>query len=138
MVLHGWWLSLDYNNHRCPVSSPQPHSTVQPALSTLHICASLAQIIHLVLHPFDQSIRCTEWEQIPPTLFRLCCPGHSTCSQGLSSPIGRTLSGCHCLSKSLLPSFNQPLSNLNGSKWCPHSSLFAGLAVALARSLHRS
>ena len=27
------------------------------------------------LHPFDQSVSCTEWEQIAPILFPICWPG---------------------------------------------------------------
>ena len=53
------------------VSSPCPQSTVWPELSTLCICARPLLIIHLVLPPFDQSVKCTEWEQILP----LCWPG---------------------------------------------------------------
>ena len=38
VVPQGWGLSLDYNNHRCPVSSPHPQRAVRPTLSTLHFC----------------------------------------------------------------------------------------------------
>ena len=49
---------------------------MQPAVSTLSIGTLLAPISHLVLHPFDQSLRCAEWEQITPTLLPLCWPSH--------------------------------------------------------------
>ena len=75
VVPQGWRLSLGYSNHRCPVSSPRPQSTVQPMLSTLRIGARLVLIIHLLLHPFEQSMRCTEWEQIMLSLLPLCWPG---------------------------------------------------------------
>ena len=54
-----WWLgkagglSLGYSNHRYPVSSPRPQSTVWCAVSTLCSCTGLALINHLTLHPFD-------------------------------------------------------------------------------------
>ena len=32
----------------------------------------LAWISHLVLHPFNQSMRCTDWEQIAPPILPLC------------------------------------------------------------------
>ena len=36
VVPGGWGLSLDYNIHRCPVSSPGLQSTVWSTLYTLH------------------------------------------------------------------------------------------------------
>ena len=51
------------------------------ALCSLH-CPLWAwvPVIHLILHPFDQSVRCTEWEQIGPLLLPLCWPGLSAYS----------------------------------------------------------
>ena len=71
----GWGLRLRYNNHRCPISSPRPQSTVWPVLFTLCICARTVPISHLTFHPFDQPAQCTECEQIVPTLFPLCWSG---------------------------------------------------------------
>ena len=71
----GWGLSLGYSNHRCPVSSSRPQSTVQPALSTLCIFTSLSLIIHLILQPSDQLVRCIDWEHTAPPL-PLCWTGH--------------------------------------------------------------
>ena len=73
-------LTLGCSNHRCLVSSPRPQSAEQPSLSALHICTMWAPITHLVLYLFDLSTRCTEWEQIAPTVLPLCWP--SRCGQG--------------------------------------------------------
>ena len=53
---------------------------MQPRLSTLYSCARLALINHLILHPFDQSVRCTEWEQITPTILPPSLPGSCACA----------------------------------------------------------
>ena len=79
VVPQGWGLRLGYNNHRCPVSSPRLQSTVWSVFSTLRICAQLELISHLTLHPFDQSMRCTEWDQIAFSFLPLCWLGHCTC-----------------------------------------------------------
>ena len=100
MVLQGWGLSLGNNSHRCPISSPGPQSAVLLTFSTLHICTRPAPISH----SFDQSMRCTEWEKIPPILLPLCWPGHCTslrgpCTVCLSSPFEKSLFGCCCHSE---------------------------------------
>ena len=96
VVLQGYGLCLGYNNHRCPVSIPHPQSTVQSALSTLDSCARLALISYLVLNSFDQSVRCTVWEQIVPTLLSLCwwdrCVGEVPTGD-LCSPFEKSLFG---------------------------------------------
>ena len=59
------------------VQSPAccPENTLQLALSTLHPCSRLVPRNHLTLYPFDQSARCTEWEQISPTVLPPCWLG---------------------------------------------------------------
>ena len=107
-------LGLDYNIHGWPVSGPHPQSTVQPALSTLHFCTRLALIIHLLLHPFGQSVICTEWEQIMPIVLLLCWPSHSSCevpARWLGCPFEKNLFGSHCLSKPLLPCIDQSMKH---------------------------
>ena len=57
VVWQGKGLSLGYNNHRCPVSSPHPQSThCVAAFSTLQSWAGLAPINLLSLHLFDHSL----------------------------------------------------------------------------------
>ena len=133
VVLLGSGLILGCNNHSCPVSSPHPQSTVWPALSTLRICTGLAPIIHLILHPFDQYVRCIDCEQITPILLLLLCwPGVSEVSA--CSPLEKSLYGRCCLSEPLLSPFDQSMS---GSIYL-HSSLFAILATAHVRCLQGS
>ena len=43
----------------------------------LHICARLEPLIHLIVQPFDQSMTCTEWEQIAPLLLLWPGPAHA-------------------------------------------------------------
>lgn len=73
-------VGLGYNNYRYPVSSPCPQSTLQSALSTLFLCARMVPTIHLILHLFDQSVKCTNWEHIMPPTFvvlGIACPQSS-------------------------------------------------------------
>lgn len=93
---------LCYDNHKCPVSRPHPQNAVWPKLSTLYCCARLAWISHLTLHPFDQSVRCTEGEQIMPTLlpfsWPFCCIG-GPCTVHLSFLFEKSLFGYQCCSE---------------------------------------
>ena len=106
-------LSLDYGNHRCPVSSPHPQNAVRPALSTVGSCAELAPIVRHTLLCFPQFVRCTEWEQIAPhdppfflprqLSFCRPCPVH------LNSSFEKCLFEWYCCSKAL-PSFPHTLT----------------------------
>ena len=79
VVLRGWGLTLGYNNHTCPILSLLPQSTVRSTLSTLRIYARPALIIYLILQPFDESHRCTEWKQITQLFFHLLAWHLHTC-----------------------------------------------------------
>ena len=83
-----------------------PSDTEGPALFTLSSCSWLVPLNHLTLHPFDQSVSCTEWEQIAPTILLPWWLGSCTCevpAQCASVPLlKKNLFGHQCRSEPLL------------------------------------
>ena len=79
VVLH-WGLSLGSNIYRCPTSSLSPQSVVWPPLS---LYARPMPLTHLIVPPFDESMWCTEWEQLAPHLLPLCGPGRCMWAKSL-------------------------------------------------------
>ena len=83
-------------------------STPWLALSILCCCAGLAPRNNLTLYPFDQSMRCTEWEKIIPTILPLSWLGNWACVllvQHATVPLLKKCLCGHCCHSELLPSF---------------------------------
>ena len=105
VVPQGLGLSLGYNIHRCPVSSPHPQSAVGPTLSTLCICTSSA---NNPPHFTTLWLSWVGWNCIapPPSLLAWVLHAIKIPSGQFISLIEISLSGCCYLSEPLLLPFD--------------------------------